>query len=155
MPKSHTSRPNQNQPDFIMEQNSASNPLNGLHKQKLYALIVAAAGVVFCLLPWWKISFGGYGVGASINGLHELGWLTFLGFIGAGVVTFVMGDKSKPYEGQEKMIAAACFAVAGGIALIQFLRQTRFASFGIFLSIAAGVLGALWVWGIVKMPEKK
>ena len=126
-----------------------------LHKQKLYALIVAAVGVISCILPWWKVSFGGFGPGISINGLHELGWITFLGFIGAGVVTFVMGDKTKPYEGQEKMIAAACFAGAGAIALIQFLRQTRFASFGIFLAIAAGVLGALWVWGIVKLPENK
>ena len=130
-----------------------------LHKQKLYALIVAAIGVISCILPWWKISYGGGGfgggIGVSINGLHELGWLSFLGFIGAGVVTFVMGDKTKPYEGQEKMIAAICFGAAGAIALIQFLRQTKFASFGIFLAIAAGVLGALWVWGMVKIPEKK
>lgn len=138
-----------------MEQNSASNPLNGLHKQKLYALILAAVGVVSCILPWWHVSYGGFGGGVSINGLHELGWLTFLGFIGAGVVTFVMGDKSKPYEGQAKMITAACFGGAGAIALIQLLRQTRFISFGIFIAIAAGVLGALFVWGMVKMPEKK
>lgn len=126
-----------------------------LHKQKLYALIVAGIGVISCILPWWKISYGGFGGGLSINGLHELGWITFLGFIGAGVVTFVMGDKSKPYEGQEKMIAAACFGAAGAIALIQLLRQTKYISFGIFLAIAAGVLGALWVWGIVKMPADK
>ena len=138
-----------------MEQNSASNPLAGLHKQKLYALIVAAAGVISCILPWWKISFGGYGVGATINGLHDLGWLTFLGFIGAGVVTFVMGDKTKAYEGQERLIAAACFGGAGAIALIQFLRQTKYASFGLFLAIALGVVGALWVWGILKAPVKK
>ena len=138
-----------------MEQNSASNPLAGLHNQKLYALIVAAAGIISCILPWWKISYGGYGIGASINGLHDLGWITFLGFIGAGVVTFVMGDKTKPYEGQEKMIAAACFGAAGAIALIQFLRQTKFASFGLFLAIILGVAGALWVWGILKMPAKK
>ena len=137
-----------------MEQNSQSNPLNGLHKQKLYALVVAAVGVVSCILPWWKISYGGFG-GVSVNGLHELGWLTFLGFIGAGVVTFVMGDKSKPYEGQEKMIAMACFAGAGAIALIQFLRQTKFASFGIFLAIIAGALGALWIMGIIKLPDNK
>ncbi len=126
-----------------------------LHKSKLYALIVAAVGVISCILPWWKISYGGYGIGVSINGLHELGWISFLGFIGAGVVTFVMGDKSKPYEGQEKMIAAACFAAGGAIALIQFLRQSKFVSFGLFLAIAAGVIGALWVMGIVKLPENK
>jgi ABC-type enterochelin transport system permease subunit len=137
-----------------MEQNSQSNPLAGLHKQKLYALILAAVGVISCILPWWNVSYGGLSLG-SINGLHGLGWIAFLGFIAAGVVTFVMGDKTKPYEGQERLIAAACLGGAGAIALIQFLRQTKFASFGIFLAIIAGVLGALWVWGIVKMPEKK
>ena len=139
------SRPNQNQPSVIMENLK-------FHKQKLYALTLAAVGVVSCLLPWWKISLGGFG-GYSINGLHELGWLSFLGFIGAGVVTFVMGDKTKAYEGQEKMIAAACFGGAGAIALIQFLRQSSYTSFGLYLAIAAGVLGALWVWGIVKLPD--
>ena len=128
----------------------------GIHKQKLYALILAAIGIISCLLPWWKISYGGYGgFGVSINGLHELGWVTFLAFIGVGVITFAMGDKSKPYMGQEKTYAAAAFAVAAAIALIQFLRQTKYVSFGIFLAIAAGVLGALWVWGMVKMPENK
>lgn len=138
-----------------MEQNAQSNPLAGLNKQKMYALILAAVGVISCILPWWKISYGGYGIGVSINGLHELGWLTFLGFIGAGVVTFVMGDKTKEYAGQEKMIVMACFGVAGAIALIQFLRQTKFVSFGIFLAIAAGILGLLLVMGIVKMPANK
>ncbi len=131
-----------------------------LHKQKLYALILAVVGLISMFLPWWHISFGGYGgygggFSTSVNGLHELGFISLLGFIGAGAVTFLMGDKTKPYEGQEKMIAAACFAGAGAIALIQFLRQTKFASFGIFLAIAAGVLGALWVWGIVKLPDNK
>jgi hypothetical protein len=139
---------------LIMEQNSQSNPLAGLHKQKLYALIVAAVGVISCILPWWKVSYGGFSLG-SINGLHELGWLTFLGFIGAGVVTFVMGDKTKPYEGQEKMIAMACFGVAGAVALIQFLRQTKFTSFGLYLAILAGAAGLLWIMGIIKLPENK
>ncbi|HEV7783564.1 MAG TPA: hypothetical protein VGO58_19965 [Chitinophagaceae bacterium] len=138
-----------------MEQNAQSNPLNGLHRTKLFALILAAVGAISCILPWWKISYGGFGGGISINGLHELGWITFLGFIGAGVMTFIRGDKAKGYEGQDRMIVAACFGAAGAIALIQFLRQTKFASFGIFLAIAAGVLGALLVWGIVKAPEKK
>ena len=137
-----------------MEQNSQSNPLTGLHKQKLYALIVAAVGVIAMFLPWWNVSYGGFG-GISINGMHELGLLAFIGFAGAGVVTFIMGDKSKPYEGQPKMIVAACFAGAALITLIQFLRQTRFVSFGLFLAIIAGVLGALWVWGIVKLPDNK
>ncbi len=128
-----------------------------LHKSKLMALIVAAVGIVSCILPWWHYSFGGFGFGTSvsINGLHELGIVAFIGFIGAGVVTFVMGDKSKPYEGQVKMITAACFGGAALIAVIQLLRNIHGLSIGIFLALAAGVIGALWVWGLVKMPENK
>lgn len=137
-----------------MEQTPQSNPLTGLHKQKLYALIVAAVGVISCILPWYSVSYGGISLG-SINGLHGIGWLSFLGFAGAGAVAFVMGDKTKPYEGQEKMIAMACFGVAGAIALIQFLRQTRFTSFGLYLAIIAGALGLLWIMGIVKLPDNK
>lgn len=137
-----------------MEQNSQSNPLAGLHKQKLYALILAAVGVIAMFLPWWNVSYGGFG-GISINGMHELGLLAFVGFAGAGVVTFIMGDKSKPYDGQEKLIAAACFGGAAAITLIQFLRQMKFASFGLFLALAVGAVGALLVWGIIKMPASK
>ncbi len=153
MPKSHKSRPNQIN-KLIMEQNSVSNPFTGLHKQKLYALIIAAAGIVFCLLPWWHVSFGGYG-GYSINGLHRLGIITFIGFLAVGGVTFFMGDKSKPYEGQEKMIAAACFGGAAAFGIITLLANMHYLSFGIFLAIAAGVIGALYVWGMVKIPENK
>ena len=46
-----------------------------LHKQKLYALIAAAIGLISMFLPWWKLSFGGFGgLGAySVNGMHESG----------------------------------------------------------------------------------
>lgn len=128
-----------------------------LHKQKLYALIVAAVGLIAVFLPWWKISYGGFGSfgglgSVSVNGMHDLGIITFLGFIGAGVVTFAMGDKTKPFEGQAKMISAACFAGAGLFALIQFLRQTSFTSFGLYLAILAGVAGAVIVY--VLKPEQ-
>jgi hypothetical protein len=125
-----------------------------LHKQKLYALILAAVGVIAHLLPWWKFSFGGFG-GYSVNGLHDLGILSFLAFIGAGVVTFIRGDKTQAYEGQDKTIVAGCFAGAGAIALIQFLRASSYTSIGIYLAIVAGVAGALLVWGIIKLPAAK
>ena len=61
----------------------------GLHKSKLYSVILAAIGIISCLLPWWHISFnyGGFGGGGvSINGLHKLGIVTFIAFIAAGAV---------------------------------------------------------------------
>ena len=100
--------------------------------------------------------FGGFGGGGvSINGLHKLGIVTFIAFIGVGIVTFAMGDKTKPYMGQEKMAAAACFGGAFLFALITLLANSRFLTFGIFVALAAGAAGALFVWGLVKMPEKK
>ena len=141
------SRLNQNQP-AIMEQ------LN-LHKQKLYALIAAGVGVISMFLPWWKISFGG-GFGfsmpsASVNGMQGIGIIAFLGFAGAAVLCF-LGDKTKPFDGQFKLIAAACFAGAALIALIRFLNQTRFTSFGLYLAIIAGIAGAVIVY--VLKPEQ-
>lgn len=137
-----------------MEQNSQSNPLAGLHKQKLYALIAAGVGVIAMFLPWWKISLGGFfggGMSSSINGMRDLGIIAFLGFAAAGVLTF-LGDKSKPFEGQFKMIAAGAFAGAALFTLIQFIRASSFTSFGIWLSLLAGIGGAVIVY--VLKPEQ-
>jgi hypothetical protein len=122
-------------------------------KQKLYALIAAGVGFIAMFLPWWSFSFGGLGGlgGYSVNGMHDLGILAFLGFAGAGVLCF-LGDKTKPFEGQFKLIAAACFAGAALISLIQFLRQTSFTSFGIYLAILAGIAGAVIVY--ILKPEQ-
>ena len=130
-----------------------------LHKQKLYAVIIAAIGVISCILPWWHVSFGGFGGygggGVSINGLHKLGIVAFIGFLGAGIVPFLMGDKTKPFEGQEKMVTAACFGGAALFTLLTLLFNMKYLSFGIFLALAVAVIGALFVWGIVKMPDNK
>ena len=72
------------------QQNSVSNPLAGLNKQKLYAVIIAVVGIISCLLPWWHVKFGyGYG-GVSVNGLHKLGIVAFIAFIAAGILPFVV-----------------------------------------------------------------
>jgi hypothetical protein len=120
------------------------------HKQKLYALIAAAIGVISVFLPWWSVSFGMFG-GVSVNGMRDLGILTFLGFIGAGVISF-LGDKTKPFDGQFKLIAAAFFGGAALFALIQFLRATSGASFGVWLAILAGIAGGVIVY--VLKPEQ-
>ena len=127
-----------------------------LHKQKLYALIAAVIGVIAMFLPWWSLSFGsieGFGRlgGYSINGMHGLGILAFLAFAGAAVLCF-LGDKTKPFEGQFKMIAAACFGGAALITLIQFIRLSSNTSFGIWLSLLAGIAGAVIVY--VLKPEQ-
>jgi len=120
------------------------------HKQKLYALIAAAVGLISCFLPWWSYNFGIFG-GTSLNGIRDLGILTFIGFVGAGIITF-LGDKTKPYDGQFKLIAAGCFAGAALFALIQFLRTSAGASYGIWICILAGIAGGIIVY--VLKPEQ-
>ncbi|MBM3417033.1 MAG: hypothetical protein FJY20_11470 [Bacteroidetes bacterium] len=95
--------------------------------------------------------------------MHELGIVTFFGFIGAGIITLIrlisfLGDNRNTYERQFKIISAACFAVAGLIALIQLLRVTGYTSFhiytsfGLYLAILAGVVGAAFVY--ILKPEQ-
>lgn len=130
-----------------MEQQSPqNNPFSNLHKQKLYALIAAAVGFISVLLPWWSYGFLG-----SISGLRDLGVIVFLAFIAAGALCF-LGDKTKPFDGQFKLIAAACFAGAALFTLIQFIRLSNGTSFGIWLSLIAGVGGAIIVY--VLKPEQ-
>ena len=139
-----------------METTPQSNPLSGFHKQKLYALVIAVVGIIACILPWW--SFGGgsvYGFSVpsvNINGLHELGIVAFLAFIGATVLCFIGGPKDKPFDGQFKMMAAGAFGLAALITLIQFIRVSSGTSFGIWLSLLAGIAGAVVVY--VLKPEQ-
>ena len=137
-----------------MEQNVQSNPFAALHKQKLYAVIIAGIGVISCLLPWWsfKSSFLGQSFGGSVNGMHDLGILVFLAYIAAGACCFLAGEKAKPFEGQFKLIAAGCFAGGALFTLIQFLRQSHFTAFGLWLSLLAGIAGAVLVY--VLKPEQ-
>lgn len=124
------------------------------HKQKLYALIAGVVGVISCFLPWWSfnISFLGQSFGGgSVNGMHDLGIIAFLGFVG-GVVFCFLGDRSKPFEGQFRLIAAGCFAGAALFTLIQFLRVSSFTSYGMWLSFVAGVAGAVVIY--VLKPEQ-
>lgn len=124
------------------------------HKQKLYALIAGIVGVISCFLPWWSfnLSFLGQSFGGgSVNGMHDLGIIVFLGFAGGTVLCF-LGDKTKPFEGQFKLIAAACFGGAALFTLIQFLRASSYTSYGLWLSLASGIAGAVVIW--VLKPEQ-
>lgn len=128
-----------------------------VHKQKLFAVIIAAIGIIACILPWWSVGGGtayGYRIpSVNINGLHKLGIIAFIAFIAAGIVPFVMGDKTKPFEGQVKMITAGCFGAAALFILLTLLFNMKYLAFGIFLAMVVAVIGALFVWGLVKMPQ--
>jgi hypothetical protein len=100
-----------------------------LHKQKLYALIAAAVGLIALLLPWQTVSFavdlGGFGFGGngkrSINGFNGWGWLSLLGII-AVVIASLMGDKTKTFDETFKMVALAGFGAMALGAIIFMIR---------------------------------
>ncbi len=129
------------------------------HKQKLYSLIVAGVALLALFLPWAKVSYGGYG-GGSVNGLHGEGLITLLG-VGAVAAACFMGDKMKAFEGNFRNIALGGFgAILAGavIALISVSSKGRGVikpGLGIWLAIAAGVVGLLFLLGIIKFPDPK
>ena len=137
-----------------------------LHKQKLYLLIGAGVALISLFLPWWNLKFGGgYGLG-NVNGLKSWGLLSLAGIAGLVVSAFVLGDKTKPFEGQAKQIAmASCGAMALGELLVLLRIMTassrgisisKFYSpgFGLFICLLAGAAGLLFLMGIIKVPEK-
>lgn len=148
-----------------MAQTTSSNPLAGLHKQKMYALIFAGITLISLFLPWAsaKGMFGG-----SQNGLKGWGLLALIG-VGGALAAIFMGDKTKPFEGQTKQIALGSFGAIGGAALIYLLRimlgsksfmgtKIKFSDvmspgFGLFIALAMGALGVLFLLGMVKPPK--
>ena len=152
MPKSQTSRPNQNQPSFIMEN-------LGFHKSKLYSLILAGVGLISMLLPW--ISLGGFG---SRNGFAGWGLAVLVG-IGVVAASCFMGDKSKAYDDMGKKLALGGFGAMAGGAAIYLIRIIsvgggKYGAYiklspgiGLFLGLAAGAIGLLLMLGIIKVPK--
>lgn len=141
-----------------------------LNKQKLYALIIAGVALIALFLPWATVSYKGFGAGGgSVNGLKGWGLLALLGVAAVAVASF-MEDKTKEYMGNMKMVAMGGFGAIILAAVITFIRLSSAkgkggdldfggmvkvsAGMGLFLCAIAGVLGLLWVMGIVKMPQK-
>ena len=129
------------------------------HKQKLYSLIVAGVALIALLLPWAKVSYAGYG-GGSVNGLHGEGFITLLGIAGVAIACF-MGDKTRVFEGNFRNIALGGFAaiIAGAvIAMINVSSKGRGIikpGIGLWLAIAAGIVGLLFLLGVIKFPDPK
>jgi len=124
------------------------------HKQKLYALIIAGIAFISLFLPW--VSMGMFG---SVNGFRSWGLLSFLGVVGV-IVSCFMGDKSIPFDDTFKKVAMGSFAgIAVGALIYYFNLGSGFirldSGFGLWLCLIAGILGLLWVIGLVKLPDNK
>ena len=135
-----------------------------LHPQKLYALVGGGLGLLGMILPWVSVSspFGGMGGGGGGNGFGGWGILSLIGVVGVAI-TSLMNDKSKPYDSNFKMGAIGSFAAIALGAFIVFMQLNGQGNgllsvkpgIGIWITILAGVLGALFVAGIIKVPPPK
>lgn len=128
------------------------------HKRKLYALILAAAALLGLILPWFSSGSGFWSY--AINGFHSWGLLVLAGVLGIEA-TCLYGNTQSDFDESKRRFTLYCFVVITAGAVITFIRAlTEGASLGIFgigfyLSLAAGVLGTLWILGRVKLPDIK
>jgi len=135
----------------------------GFHKQKLYSLILAGLALISLLLPWITVSAGGFG-GASKNGFGGWGLLALIG-VGVVAAACFMGDKSKTFDEMGKKLALGGFGAIAGGGLIYLIRILTYGGgkyggivktspgFGLFIGLAAGVIGLLLLLGMVKVPK--
>ncbi len=134
-----------------------NNSIN-FHQQKLYALILGAVSLVGMILPWASQSFGGMGSRSMGNGFQGWGILSLFGLV-AVLVSSLSGDKMKEYDQNMKYLAIGGFAAITLGAFISFMQLSGNAAalgiksgIGVWFCIIGGVLGLLWVTGIIKMP---
>lgn len=133
-----------------------NNSIN-MHQQKLYSLIGGGIGFIGLILPW--VSYGGFGGmgGTSGNGFSGWGILSLFGVIGVVVSSF-MGDKMQPYDNNFKLVAIGSFVALALGALIVFMQLSNSgfggvkSGIGVWLCMIAGILGVLWVTGVIKLP---
>lgn len=121
------------------------------NRQKLYALIAAIVGILSCLLPWWSFGLPGYEY--TVSGLHGLGFLVFIAFIAAAAMIYGIGEHYKPLEGNTRLYTSIAFGVAALVTLIQLVRQTYYATFGIWLSLLAAIAGGIVAVGYVALGK--
>ena len=124
------------------------------HKQKLYSLVIAGIALISLILPWQTVSFGGFGA-ASVNGFHGWGLLTLIGVIAVAVISW-MGNKTAPYdENQKKIVMGGFGAIAVG-ALLALVTMPQFVKggIGLWIGLIAGAAGLALLLGFIKIPEK-
>ena len=129
----------------------------GFHKSKLYALILAAVGLISLLLPWVTVSYAGFG-GYSHNGFGGWGILVLIGIGGVAAACF-MGNKALGFDEQGKKIVMGGFGamtLGAAIFLIRILTAGHGLlkpGFGLFIGLAASVIGLLLVMGKISVPK--
>lgn len=137
------------------------------HKQKLYSLIAAAVALISMLLTWMTVSL--FIASKSFNGFHSWGWLSFIGIVGVGALSF-MGNKQENYTAEHKnyilisfgAIALGAFLfflrknsiAAGGAEGAEFIKDLVKTGIGVWICIAAGLAGLALNYGLIKIEDK-
>ncbi|MBC7949427.1 MAG: hypothetical protein H7Y42_16190 [Chitinophagaceae bacterium] len=130
-----------------------------IHQQKLYSLILAGITFLGLILPWAVVDLGI--IGGRTNGFSGWGILTLLGVVGV-VVSSLLEDKFSPYSKTMKLGAMASF---GAITLGAFIVLMQIVGnrggfnvvktgIGLWLALIAGILGLLWLNGVIKLNPK-
>lgn len=111
-----------------------------MHKQRLFIVVASAIGIISAFLPWGKVSFFGYT--ASFSGIDGGdGWLSLALFAAAGGLAFTQGDRALELEAKMKKVIGGIGAGAAAFMLIELFRiGFQFASFGVYLSLLAGIV---------------
>lgn len=137
-----------------MEQTPQSNPFAGMHRQRVYSLVIAAIAFVTLLLPWVK-----FGI-LSQNGFRGWGILSLLGVVAAAGIAFT-GNKVLAVDDVMKKIALGSFAaISVGALLFALTKESSYGPFaslgiGLWLCLVAGLAGLGFLLGVIKIPQSK
>jgi hypothetical protein len=132
------------------------------HKQKLFALIVAAIALISLLLPWVSVNF--LMASESWNGFRSWGILSFFGILAVVGLTFY-GNRKDQYTPDFRKYVLVGFAAVTAGAILFLLRINSGGSDGIFndmvragaglwICLIAGLAGIAIVYGLIKISNR-
>jgi hypothetical protein len=126
-----------------------------MSKQRKFILIAAAIGVIATFLPWWTVSV--FGFTSSVNGFHEMGILSFICFVVAGLMAY-LDDQTKNLDKTKWTITLIAGAISTLIILWYILGNNNnslfgaTAGFGLYLAGLAA-LGVVLSAFLFRSPE--
>jgi hypothetical protein len=135
------------------------------HKQKLYSLIAAGVALIALLLPWVSVSF--FGASQSWNGLRSWGYLSLIGVVAVGVLSFT-GNKAENYTAEYKRYVQIAFAAIAAGAVLFFIRKNSVVTggpagdilndivktgLGLWICLVAGLAGLAVNFGFIPIEN--